>query len=115
MTETLPVNCSFYIRTPVEGEQFKYEPVNISSPAGNGGMTTPYPPAAGDLIQLWDSIKETGGVYRVLVRRWMHSSYGSANWPYGKNASTVGPHLEVIVEAAVGPFVDEAEPDETEE
>lgn len=103
-----PVVCSFNIRTPAENGQFHYEPVNVSSPHHDGKMHTPYPPAVGDLIHLWDTIKKQGGTYEVISRQWLHSSYGSTNWPVLEQQPTVGPLLEMIVEPAEGVFRDQA-------
>lgn len=103
-----PVVCSFYIRTPAGDGQFHYEHVNISSPHYDGKMHTPYPPQAGDLIHLWDTIKKQGGTYEVIARQWLHSSYGSTNWPPLEQQPTVGPLLDVIVELAEGVFRNEA-------
>lgn len=106
--------CQFYVRTPVEGG-FRYDMISIDGPNGAGRMVTAYPPAVGDLISLWDALKRQGGTYRVLERAWMHSSYGSTDWPYAERTSKEGPLLDVIVEAAEGPFVDEVSDDEDDE
>ncbi|CBG73110.1 hypothetical protein SCAB_60911 [Streptomyces scabiei 87.22] len=103
-----PVVCSFYIRTPAGDGQFHYEPVNIGSPHADGKLHTPHPPAIGDLIHLWDTIKRRGGSYEVLARQWLHNSYGSANWPVLELQPTVGPLLELIVQRAEGAFRDQA-------
>jgi len=110
-----PVVCSFYIRTPAGDSQFQYESVNIGSPHGDGKMHTPYPPAVGDLIHLRDTIKQSGGTYEVIIRQWLHSSYGSTNWPVLEQQPTVGPLLELLVEPAEGVFRDQApRPDDEE-
>ncbi|MFE2469742.1 hypothetical protein [Streptomyces mirabilis] len=90
--------CSYYIRTPADGGQFYYDRVNVSSPHHDGKMHTPYPPSTGDLIHLWDTVAKKGGTFTVLARQWMHSSYGSTNWPLLEQQPTVGPLLELIVE-----------------
>ena len=112
---TRPVVCSFYIRTPAEEGQFHYDHVNISSPHHDGKLHTPHPPQVGDLIHLWDFVKKQGGTYEVLSRQWLHSSYGSMNWPVLEQQPTVGPLLELIVEAAEGVFRDQAPLPEDEE
>ncbi|WP_435244935.1 hypothetical protein [Streptomyces tendae] len=71
-------------------------------------MYTPYPPAVGDLIYLWDTGKREGGTYEVLARQWLHSSYGSTDWPAGEQRPLEGPLLDVVVQPAVGVFRDEA-------
>ncbi|MFD1656974.1 hypothetical protein ACFSL4_01670 [Streptomyces caeni] len=103
-----PVVCSFYIRTPAGDSQFHYDPVNISSPHHDSKMHTPYPPQVGDLIHLWDFVKKQGGTYQVIARQWLHSSYGSTNWPVLEQQPTVGPLLELIVESAEGVFREQA-------
>jgi hypothetical protein len=108
-----PPRCQFYERVPVEGG-YRYEMFSINGPAGAGRLVTPYPPAIGDLITLWDVHERRGGSFRVADRAWHHSSYGSTNWPYGSPVSKEGPMLDIIVEAAEGPFVGEV-PDEDEE
>ncbi|WP_329214848.1 hypothetical protein OG352_05335 [Streptomyces sp. NBC_01485] len=110
-----PIVCSFYIRTPAEQGQFHYEPVNVSSPHYDGKMHTLYAPAVGDLIHLWDTTKKQGGTFEVLARHWLHSSYGSTSWPVLEQQPTVGPLLDLIVQAAEGVFRDQAPlPDEEE-
>jgi hypothetical protein len=110
-----PVECSFYIRTPAEGGQFYYDHVDVSSPHHDGRMHTPYPPQVGDLINLWDSIKKQGGQFEVIARQWLHSSYGSTNWPLLEPQPTVGPLLGLIVEPAEGAFRDQVvRPDDEE-
>lgn len=105
--------CQFYERVEVEGG-YRYDQINVNGPTGFDPLVTPHPPAVGDLIHLWDAYKKRGGTFRVVERAWHHSSYGSTDWPYGSPVSKEGPLLDIIVEAAVGPFVDEA-PSEDEE
>ena len=102
-----PVVCSFYIRTPTDNGQFHYEPINVGSPHGDGKLHTPYPPHVGDLIHPWDPFKKAGGTFEVLARQWLHSSYGSTNWPPLEPQPIVGPLLELIVETAEGVFRDQ--------
>lgn len=104
--------CQFYERVPTVGG-FHYDMISINGPGGYGRFVTPYPPAKGDLIILWDAHREHGGVFRVIERAWHHSSYGSTDWPYAERTSKQGPMLDIFVERADGPFVDEvARPEE---
>lgn len=98
--------CQFYERTAVEGG-YRYEMIHLDGPGGYDRFVTPHLPARGDLISLWDAHEKRGGVFRVIERAWHHSSYGSADWPYGQRTSNEGPLLDIIVEGADGPFVDE--------
>lgn len=93
----LPVTCSFYIRTPAENGQFYYDPVNVGSPHADGNLHTPNVPQVGDLLHLWDRSKKQGGKYEVIARQWLHSSYGSTNWPVLEPQPTVGTALELVV------------------
>ena len=104
--QSTPPRCSFYERTPVEGG-YRYEKISLMNPRGDTSLETDHPPLVGDLIFLSDATSERRGQYRVIERSWLHSSWGSTDWPYGEAASTTGPLLDVIVEAAEGPFVDE--------
>lgn len=112
--------CSFYVRTQVTNEPtYRYDHIEISSPESDGKLRTPWPPSVGDTIQLYDSLRRIGGVYRVIERSWLHSSYGSANWPYVRTQAgpAVGPLLDIVVEPSTGLFVNEAEleADETDD
>ncbi|WP_318205361.1 hypothetical protein [Streptomyces sp. SCL15-4] len=98
--------CQFYERVKVEGG-YRYDRININGPSGFERFVTPYPPATGDLISLWDAYEKRGGTFRVIERMWLHSGYGSTDWPPGSLVSKKGPLLDIIVEAAEGPFVDE--------
>ncbi len=106
--------CQFYERVQVEGG-YRYDMINLNGPAGYGRLVTPHPPATGDLISLWDAHEKRGGAFRVLERAWHHSSYGSTDWPYGSPASKEGPLLDIVVEAAEGPFVGEVPHEDEEE
>jgi hypothetical protein len=108
--------CSFYVRIQVTDEPtFRYAPVRLDSPMGHGYLVTVHPPMVGDLISLYDHQAHAGGAYRVIDRSWTHSSYGSANWPHVEDRPRVGPMLDVIVEAAEGPFVAQVASSEDEE
>jgi len=98
--------CQFYERVKVEGG-YRYDRININGPSGFGRFVTPHPPAVGDLIGLWDAYEKRGGTFRVVDRMWLHSGYGSTDWPHGSPVSQEGPLLDLVVEAAEGPFVDE--------
>lgn len=98
--------CQFYERVAVEGG-YHYDMISINGPGGYGRLVTPHPPAKGDLVSLWDAFNDRGGMFRVLERTWHHSGYGSTDWPYGEPTSKEGPMLDIIVERADGPFVDE--------
>jgi hypothetical protein len=106
--------CGFHERVAVE-DGYRYDRINIDGPGGFDRLVTPYPPAVGDLITLWDAHERRGGMFRVVERAWHHSSYGSTDWPYGSPASKEGPLLDIIVEAAEGPFADEVPTAEDEE
>lgn len=109
-------HCRFHIRVQVTSDPtYRYEHVHMTTPDGSGTLITPHPPAVGDLIGLYDQIKKTGGTYRVIERCWGHSSFGSMNWPWTERLSTVGPSLDLIVVAAEGLFVNEAEQDDDAE
>lgn len=100
----LTAQCCFYVRTPAaEPGTYYYDTRMVRNGSHDGMLNTAYPPHVGDLIHL-DFIASTGGTFRVLQRAWRHSSYGSANWPVGNAEPAVGPFLDVIVEAADGPF-----------
>lgn len=106
----------FAVRYPAGDGRWRYEPVDIANPDGAGFSALEYPPAPGDLISLWDRSlharglpqPEGGPVFRVLDRWWSHSSWGSADWPYGEQVPRSGPLLDVIVEPADGLYRDEA-------
>lgn len=93
------------LRTKVEGG-YTYERLSLRNANGQTDLVTPYVPAVGDLIHL-TSHEKGHGTYIVVQRAWGHSSFGSADWPYGQLRPTSGPIVDLIVEAAVGPFVDE--------
>jgi hypothetical protein len=103
-----PVRCSFYARTPADGGGWYYDRIDISGYQGKGYVVTNWPPAVGDSLFLDDqSNRERSGNYRVVERSWMHSSWGSPDWPYNETGPRVGPMLDCIVELYDGPFVDE--------
>lgn len=104
------IHCHFYVREAV-GDQWRYDRVLVASPEGDSSLHTDTPPVVGDLIVLSDQSRKLEGwpgQCRVIERAWMYSSWGSTNWPYGEAQSRVGPTLDLIVERAEGPFVNEA-------
>jgi hypothetical protein len=102
------VRCNFYRRVPADVGLWRYDHINLSGPHGDTFLHTLHPPLVGDFISLWDFTTKTSGVYRIVERSWQHSSWGSANWPYGATRPHVGPILDIIVETAKGVFRDEA-------
>jgi len=106
----------YAVRYPAGDGRWRYEPVDIAHPDGSGFIPVEHPPAVGDLINLYDRSRaarklpplEGGPVFRVLARLWVHSSWGSADWPYGEREPRSGPLLDIIVEPADGPYRDEA-------
>jgi hypothetical protein len=109
---TNDVRCNFYRRSPVDVGLWRYDHISLAGPHGDTFLHTPHPPHVGDLIGLYDPFTKKGGVHRVVERSWTHSSWGSADWPYGEPRPHVGPLLDVIVEDAEGPFRDEAPQDD---
>lgn len=92
--------CAFYVRTAVAGG-FTYDRVHVRLPDGMSRQALAHPPAVGDLIAL------PGGVFRVAERCWHHSDYGSMDWPLIELHAKTGPLLDLIVDAADGPFLDQ--------
>lgn len=109
---TTPPRCMFAVRVPAGDGKFWYQRIDIASPSASVGIEMAYPPAVGDLITLWDRRgpqPEGGPIFRVTDRLWSHASWGSANWPYGKNEPSEGPMVDIIVEPAEGPYRDETD------
>ena len=107
--------CHFYIRTPAGDGLFNYDQVQISGSQHDAALRTTHPPLTGDLISLWDSYTQKGGQFRVIDRAWHHAAWGSTIWPYTEILPTDGPRVDIIIEAAEGPFSDAAPvPDEDE-
>lgn len=107
--------CSFYVRVPVDGGQFRYDTLQAAaSEPPDGFVPFLMPPAVGDTLLLWTPKwrLEPGahecGQYWVIERDWSYAEYGSAVWPYGEQAPKGGPRLTIIVELADGPFRNEA-------
>lgn len=102
----------FAVRYPAGQGAWRYDPVDIPHPGG-AFMPLEHLPAPGDLVTLWtrggpEGQPAGGPHFRVLQRAWTWSGYGSADWPYGKNAPQTGPIVDIIVEPAAGPYSDEA-------
>ncbi|MBD3004815.1 hypothetical protein [Streptomyces sp. 5-10] len=105
-----PVICSFYVRTPSEDGKYHYDRLSVKGRHGDGNLHTFHPPHTGESISLRDefgNFNTTG--FRVIHRDWLHSSYGSVNWPYMYEGPKEGPRLNVIVEPFEGPFENESE------
>ena len=110
---TLP-RCHFAVRYPAGEGKWRYQPISIAGPGGGYTLDTAWVPQPGDLISLWDRSGDRpqpdgGPVFRVVDRLWSHASWGSANWPYGKNEPQEGPMVDIIVEPAEGPYRDETD------
>ncbi len=102
-------DCAFYLRTLVsEAPTWRYTMIHLNGPRGDGKLRTKTPPAVNDLIHLWDELTNTGGTYVVRKRYWLHSSFGSWNWPVLEQRATTPPMLDVIVDMAESIFADEA-------
>jgi hypothetical protein len=104
--------CSFHVKAPTADGKFTYAALTLNSSRGDSYLVTAYPPLVGDLISLYDPYAKLGGVFRVVDRMWMHSSFGSIDWPYGQDRPSTGPLLDIIVVAAEGMYVDEANAEE---
>jgi len=100
------VDCKFIVQV-ANGRKFTYEPIDIKGPLHNGALRTATPPLVGDFIGLTDRNKKHSGVFKVLARQWMHSSYGSYNWPMTEVESNMPPVLEIVVQKAVGHITDD--------
>lgn len=96
--------CSFSVRTAVEGG-WRYDRVSLRGPY-QPYLRTAMPPAVDDLIWLSGDDDQPWGQFRVVARSWHYPQYGSVDYPHVGGIKE-GPMLDVIVEAAVGPFVDE--------
>lgn len=108
------VVCEFHERTRASDSTSRYTRIWISNPDGDGVLCTPFPPAIGDTIFLYDrGGTETGprGRFRVVARDWFHASYGSTYWPVLEQHPKQGPRLSIVVVKDDGPFHDQ-EPDD---
>lgn len=106
----MAVDCMFYVRELVSEEPtYRYRLVSHHSPRGDGRLRTDHPPIVGDFVFLYDKQAQVSGGFTVIARSWSRSSYGSINWPVGKDAPVVPDLLDIVCEAAVGPFVSEAD------
>jgi hypothetical protein len=104
--------CSFNLREDAgmhrEGAKYKYTALHLNNYQSDGHLYTLYPPVVGDTILLIDNTQDIHGTFEVIARDISHSSYGSYNWPYGKQHSDVGPHFNYIVVRSTGVFRNEA-------
>lgn len=103
--------CTFHVRTPVDNGLLRYDR-RYTEASGDRDGYVPFltPPSLGDLVLLWNPDDKSCETYRVVERDWSYAAHGSAAWPYSERTPTVGPILQIIVEAAEGPFRDEAPP-----
>jgi len=103
--------CSFHLREDAgmhrEGMKYKYTALHLTNHEHDGYLYTLYPPVVGDTILLIDNTQDIHGTFVVVTRDIAYSQYGSANWPYGKRDSDVGPHFTYIVKRSTGVFRDE--------
>lgn len=105
--EITDVECRFVERSVALGG-FYYDQIYVKGPDGAGRLRVSHPPQTGDLVFLADALNDSRtGTYRVVARSWMHSTFGSFNWPYGKNRQQVPPEIELLVEKAEGWYADE--------
>lgn len=113
--------CHFYERV-ADGHYWRYDMLSVHRSPDQGSLTYTVPPMVGDLIRLQttvyldDDAPEDApdpdprlGTYRVIGRCFGGPEYGSQAWPYGKEPGPVW--LDVICEAADGPFRNEAPSD----
>jgi hypothetical protein len=106
-----PVRVAIHLRTRIEGAHdggWVYVYTAVRNPKGDSYLTTYWPPSIGDLFTV-NGLQLAGtegltpmppGALRVVDREWVHSSYGSADWPYTDNEPQIGPLLTVMVEVA---------------
>lgn len=99
MNATNAVVCSFVVRTPAD-EGHQYQRLTRT-------VTTPAPPAVGDVVVL-DQLADTllGGATRVVARQWWYPPHMAPWLP-----ATAAAALDVIVEVGPGPYMDDASPD----
>jgi len=103
--------CAFYLREDAGmhrlGMMYKYTPLRLNGSRNDGKLYTLYPPVVGDTILLIDDTQGIHGTFKIIARDLSHSQYGSANWPYGKQHSDVGPYFTYLVIRSTGLFVNE--------
>jgi hypothetical protein len=104
--------CGFELREQVAEDfgkpLYQYTTLRVNNYEHDGKLYTLYPPVVGDTILLIDNTQDIHGTFIVIMRDISYSQYGSANWPYGKRDSDVGPHFTYIVERSTGVFRNEA-------
>lgn len=100
---------SFVIRTPAGDGKFNYLTEYTHTWGSDGsGYPSVFVPRIGDLVHLPPPSAKMGRVYDVV---WLWPGYGSQNWPHTP-LPQVGPIVQVFVDQAGGPYVDEADEDE---
>jgi hypothetical protein len=103
--------CGFHLREDAGmhrlGMMYKYTSLWLNGARGDGKLYTLYPPVVGDTMWLADDTQDIHGTFKVIARDISHSSYGSANWPYGKQHPDVGPYFTYLVIRSTGLFVNE--------
>lgn len=95
----------FYERitiNPGAEKPYRYSGLEPDSAFNSGYLCLEEVPRVGDTLFI-------RGQKRVLARDWGFVAYGSQAWPYGKPEPDFGHTCNLILEAAYGPFVDEAE------
>lgn len=97
------VRCYFYERTPAPGGH-TYKILHPHTPQP-GLLVLPQPPAVGDRVTLPGDPQP----YRVVDRVWNYPAWGSGAWPLVDLEPQDGPLVDLIVECANGPFIDEVE------
>jgi hypothetical protein len=111
------VACFFSVRTQVTPDPtYRYERIHLRVPDGSGNLQTPHPPQIGDQIWLAAERKDgPSGEFRVIARSWHHPDWGSMNWPFGKTKPIKPPHLQIMLEACEGLFLNEAPSEDNDE
>ena len=118
----LPVRCDYTLRTedgtdPDTGEtRYRYTPIVIANPTGDGCLLTFTPPAVGDHILLTadrpaEGLDVISGLFKVYDRMWHPAGWGSTHWSHGSNSrmQTEPLWLELFVDAAPGLYVNEVD------
>ena len=99
---------SFVIREPTAlAGQYRYRTAYVHNEGGHG-YPSAFVPRIGDLIHIPAPSTKMGRVYDVV---WLWPAYGSQAWPHTLLPKD-GPIVQVFVDEARGPYVDEADEDE---
>ena len=103
------LRVKFAVRYPAGDGKWRYVSVMIPSYEGSGSYAPlEQLPAVGDLVYLYDmDTNGPRGIFRVLDRAFMWSSYGSVDWPHGEPRPRSGPLVDIIVEPSEGAYRDE--------